>query len=76
VAKSRSSKYLKSVGDNIRRVRNALGMTQEELAELADLNVRSLRRIEAGEMNILITTLARVRNALGCSWQSILPRDW
>ena len=76
MAKSRLSKYLKTVGDNIRRLRNCSGMTQEQLAELADLNVRSLRCIEAGEMNVLITTIARVRHALRCSWQAILPRDW
>jgi transcriptional regulator with XRE-family HTH domain len=51
-------------------------MTQERLAEMADINDRSLRRIEAGEMNLLITTVARIRNALGCSWEEMMPREW
>jgi DNA-binding XRE family transcriptional regulator len=41
-------------------------MTQEKLAELADLNIRTLQKIEAGQTNILITTAARLRDALDC----------
>ena len=31
-------------------------VTQEKLAELADLNIRTLQKIEAGETNILVGT--------------------
>ena len=49
-------------------------MTQEKLAELADLNVRTLRRIEAGEINVLVTTLDRLQKALGCGWDALLQK--
>jgi len=48
-------------------------MTQEKLAELADLNIRTVQKVEAGDINILITTLIRIQNALKCSWDKLLP---
>ncbi len=55
---------LKTFGANVRRARSSRTLTQERLAELADLNVRTIQKIEAGETNILITTLARIARAL------------
>ncbi|MFT3783810.1 MAG: helix-turn-helix transcriptional regulator [Nibricoccus sp.] len=54
-------------GDNLRRERVARRLTQERLAELADINIRTLQKIEAGQTNILITTAARLQESLGCS---------
>jgi transcriptional regulator with XRE-family HTH domain len=76
VSKSKIASDLQELGGNIRRIRTSLDMTQERLAELVDINARSVRRIEAGEMNVLITTVARIRNALGCSWDELVPRGW
>ena len=75
MAKTKPLTQLKDLGGNIRRVRTSLDMTQEKLAELADINVRNVRRIEAGEINLLITTVVRIRRALGCSWNELMPRD-
>lgn len=49
-------------------------VTQEALAECADLNIRTLQKIEAGQTNILITTAMRLRVALGCPWDVLLGR--
>ena len=49
-------------GANIRRERNARNLTQEKLAELADLNIRTIQKIEAGELNVLITTAIRLQH--------------
>jgi transcriptional regulator with XRE-family HTH domain len=57
---------------NIRRERNARNLTQERLAELADLHLRSLQKIEAGEINLLLTTVFRIKRALKCSWDKLL----
>ena len=40
-----------------------------ELAELVEINSRTVQKIEAGRLNILITTLWRLQAALGCSWE-------
>ena len=44
----------------------ARGLTQERLAEFADLNPRTVQKIEAGDITILVTTLLRLRAAIGC----------
>lgn len=49
-------------------------ITQEKLAELADLNIRTLQKIEAGQTNILVTTAVRLRRALGCPWDALLQK--
>ena len=50
----------------------ARGLTQERLAELADLNPRTVQKIEAGTITILVTTLLRIRAAIGCDWRRLL----
>ena len=60
----------------MRRIRMSQGMTQERLAELIEINARNVRRIEAGEFNVLVTTVARIRKALHCSWDELVPRGW
>jgi DNA-binding XRE family transcriptional regulator len=50
-------------------------MTQERLAELAELNIRSVQKIEAGDINMLVTTAVRIQKALACSWTRLLPQS-
>ncbi|MCG8336333.1 MAG: helix-turn-helix domain-containing protein [Proteobacteria bacterium] len=63
---------LRHFGENLRRERTARKITQDKLAELAHLNIRTVQKIEAGQTNILITTAKRIRKAIGCSWESLL----
>ena len=51
-------------GKNLRRMRNQAALTQEKLAERAQLATRTVQKIEAGEINILLTTSRRLREAL------------
>ena len=64
---------LKALGANIRRERTRRGMTQERLAEAVDLNIRTVQKIEAGEVNILVTTILRFQEALSCDWKRLMP---
>lgn len=66
-------KWLRAVGENIRNKRKEAGLTQEKLAELADLAPRVIQKIEAGEITILISTLRRIRRTLSCSYDLLLP---
>lgn len=68
---SEIQRQLKRFGENLRRERMAREITQEKLAELADLNIRTLQKIEAGQTNILITTAMRLRESLGCAWERL-----
>ena len=63
---------LKTIGGNIRRERTACLLSQDKLAAVAGLNVRTLAKIEAGELNVRPETLDNIRRALGCSLRSIL----
>lgn len=65
-------KQLKTFGGNIRRLRVAQNITQEKLAEQADLNIRTIQKIEAGQTNILITTASRIQKALSCEWNDMM----
>lgn len=65
-------KQLQTFGGNVRRLRVERNLTQEKLAELADLNIRTVQKIEAGETNILITTAARIQKALACDWNKLM----
>lgn len=49
-------------------------MTQERLAEAVSLNPRTIQKIEAGSVNILVTTLLRIAKELGCSWDDLLGK--
>lgn len=64
--------WLKAVGRNVRERRKAVNLTQERLAELADLAPRTIQKIEAGKIDILISTLRRVRAAIGCRFDELL----
>lgn len=57
-------KELKLIGDRIRGFRKAKGLTQEKLAELADLHPTFLSEIETGKANYSISALLSISNAL------------
>ena len=52
------------VGANLRRFREARGLTQEQLAHAAGLATRHLQKIEAGQVNVTLRTLGRLGSAL------------
>ena len=60
------------MGLNVRRQRLAADLTQEKLAELADLAPRTIQKIEAGQLDILATTIRRLQIALHCRFDDIL----
>jgi transcriptional regulator with XRE-family HTH domain len=51
----------------------AKGFSQGKLAEVVGLNIRNVQKIEAGETNVLLTTVTRIRTALGCSADKLVP---
>ena len=56
---------LKSVAANVRRVRQERGLTQEQLAERAELPLKTIQRIERAEQNPSVTVLASIAAGLG-----------
>jgi len=62
----------KVFGQTIYRLRNAVDMTQEALAEKADISRRYLQLIEAGRYVPTIEVASRLKVALKVSWDAIL----
>jgi len=60
------------IGCTIAQLRTEAHLTQERLAELAGIDTRSLQRVEAGEWNISVNYLDRLRGALRCRWSDLI----
>jgi transcriptional regulator with XRE-family HTH domain len=58
------------LGRKIVELRKAKGLTQEELVEKCKLNVRTLQRIEAGEVTPRSYTIKMIFNALDYGWNN------
>jgi transcriptional regulator with XRE-family HTH domain len=64
--------YNSILGKRIREERLKIGLTQEKLAEFAEVSPAYMGRIERGERNITVKTLIRIANALGTSLDYLL----
>jgi transcriptional regulator with XRE-family HTH domain len=63
------------VGRNIRRRRQMQGLSQQRLADRADLSRRMITLIEAGDGNASLSTLDRLAAALACSFADLIRVD-
>lgn len=64
---------LQKLGENIRRKRVEAKLTQEQLSEMAGMDITNLQRIESGRYNTKALTLMRLQKALEGSWEDLLP---
>lgn len=60
------------VGSNVRALRQAKGMTQEQLAFEADLDLTYVGGIERGKRNPSLLAMVRLATALGCPLADLL----
>lgn len=67
-----NSKLLQEVGQRVRRRREVLGLTREQLARRAGLSVRFLAQLEKGDGNISLGRFADVAAALGATPAELL----
>lgn len=65
VMKKRS--LLSAFGLNVRRRREARGLSQEALAEVADIDRTYVSGIERGVRNPTLITVGKLARALGCA---------
>ena len=72
LSKNRQDPTLIALGDAIRRARIEKGISQEKLALIADVDRSYVGRIERGDNNVAILTLARLGKALGMSLCEIM----
>ena len=60
-------KLLKAFGDRVRSVRGAKGISQEKLAEMADLDRTYISGVERGIRNISLINISAIAKALKVS---------
>jgi transcriptional regulator with XRE-family HTH domain len=61
--------------NNLRKLRHARGMSQEELALLTGIHRTYISSVERGMRNISIDNMERIASALGASLAEMLTKD-
>lgn len=56
--------FLEQIGFRIRELRQARGMTQEQLAEACDLHRTFIGSVERGERNVAVLNLRKIARSL------------
>lgn len=60
-------------GVKLRATRSEKGISQEQLADLADLHRTYVSSVERGERNITIETIEKLAKALGVAMSDLMP---
>ena len=74
MASVRAQEFFDYIAGNVVRARVRAGLTQEKLAELADLDLRFLQRVERGKTNLSVAVVVALADALGVSPGSLFKR--
>ena len=63
----------KTISENIKRLRNKLGLTQDDLAKKADIKYTTLMKVESGTVNKpSVQTMDKIAKALGVSIEKLI----
>ena len=66
--------YRKAFGDAIRAYRKQAGLTQERLAERADMHHNFIGEVERGNMECSLTSIVKIPRALGVHVRDLVRR--
>lgn len=70
---AKTDKVLKEFGKNLKKLREAKGLSTRQFAYDADISHSSVGRLEAGLSNPTLTTLIKIANALGTDLNELAP---
>jgi transcriptional regulator with XRE-family HTH domain len=73
IGKMSDDEILKILGERVRELRKERALSQETLAELAEIHVNHLRRVELGQANPTYLVLLRLAAALKITLPRLLP---
>lgn len=68
----KKQEYDKTIGPRIKKAREELGYTQEKLAELTDLSVQFIAKVEAGKVGFSVPNFKNFCSILGVSADYLL----
>jgi len=63
---------LRTLGRTVARLRTQAGLSQERLAEVAEVHVRFLQKVEAGQFGASLLVLGKIKKAVKASWDELL----
>ncbi len=69
-----SADILWRLSTNLKRLRQARGYTQQQLADLSGLSNSYISNVEQGTVNISLANLEALANGLGCAEEDLLRR--
>jgi transcriptional regulator with XRE-family HTH domain len=72
MAPARTIPGVGNLGRNLRRARNQLGLTQEEVAERSGVHATEVSRIEGGKRDPKVSTVERLAKAVGVTSGDLL----
>ncbi len=67
--------FKKSFGEKLKRLRKNKNLTQEQLAEMIDIDPRNLSRIEVGSSFVKAETLEKILKALDVTTEQLFSND-
>lgn len=74
LSRKRQHRALVALGQAIREARSSKGISQEKLALLAEVDRSYVGRIERGDNNVAVLTLARLADALDVTVARLMQR--
>lgn len=75
MANNRDEKVLKAFGENLKKLREAKGLTTREFADIADIAYSQVWTLESGQGDPSLTTLLAISRALGITLNDLVPPD-
>lgn len=63
------------VVDNIRKIRNEHGITQEEMANILDVTRATYNAIENGKRDLTVSELDKICQSIGITWNVVIDPD-
>jgi transcriptional regulator with XRE-family HTH domain len=74
VIKIKNYEVIKAFGKRVRDLRTSQNLSQEELANLADVPLSQIGRIERAEVNVTLSSIYAITSALQCEiWEMFKP---
>jgi transcriptional regulator with XRE-family HTH domain len=64
--------YRKRLGERVRKFRSKRGWSQEEFADICQINRSYMGRIERGELNLTLDSLKKIGKGLGIAVSELL----
>lgn len=75
ISKMNKSNILEKFGDKLKQLRKVKGLSQEQLAEKANLHRTYIGMIERAEKNITLLNIEKIANALDTKISSLLNEE-